>query len=250
MAKEDLIKNAKMAKKIWDELNDEELKKSFKRNFHIRPKTSGVTLVTTHPSKPMNGNEKVRIRTKRSTGKADCYFDEDFIRECANLNLSKENLGKLGITKGGKGFEANLQAWLINVINDCENQYNKELKEALGINEIYFIGSELIFQEDVVKKGQRPDIVIHDGNGIVYILELKTNKGYPRKDGKNPHEQVQEYIEKYKLDEQYKNLLLNYPMVEKLDKITEYRGVVVKGDKNTETIYKDEDTGEIRIPEK
>ncbi len=248
MAKNDVIENAKIAKEIWDELNDEELKKSFKRNFHVRPKTSGVTLVSTHPSKPMNGNENVRIKTKRSTGKAK-YFDENLIRKCANLNLSKENFEELGITKGDKGFEAHLQAWLINVINDCENQYHKELKEALKLNEIFFIGSELIFQEDVVKKGQRPDIVIHDGKGIVYILELKTSKGYPRKDGKNPHEQVQEYIEKYKLDEQYKKLLLNYPMVEKLNEIKEYRGFVVKGDKNTEKIYVDED-GIIRIPEK
>lgn len=249
MAKNDVIKNAKIAKKIWDEINDEELKKSFKRNFHIRPITSGITLVSTHPSKPMNGNENVRIMTKRSTGTAEYYFDEDFIRKCANLNLDKGEFDKLGITKGDKGFESHLQAWLINVINDCENQYNKELKEALKLDEIYFIGSELIFQEDVVNKGQRPDIVIHDGNGIIYILELKTSKGYSRKDGKSPHEQVQEYIEKYKFDEQYKELLLNYPMVEKLNKITEYRGFVVKGDKNTEKIYVDED-GDIRIPEK
>ncbi len=68
MAKEDVVKNAELAKEVWDGIND-----------------------------------------------------EDFIRKCANLKFNKEEFEKLGIMKGDKGFEAHLQAWLINVINDCEN---------------------------------------------------------------------------------------------------------------------------------
>ncbi len=108
----------------------------------------------------------------------------------------------------------------------------------------------MIFQEDVVKRGQRADIVIHDGNETVYILELKTGKGYPRKDGKSPYEQVKDYVEKYRKDKLYEKLLLNYPMAEKLKKIKKYEGFVVKGDKNTEKICRDENKNIIMIPEK
>lgn len=90
---------------------------------------------------------------------------------------------------------------------------------------------------------------MHDGNGIVYILELKKSKGYDR--GETPIEQVEGYIEKYKDDEKYRILLKNYPMVENLN-ITEYKGVVIKGDKDTDKIFADLEKGYtiIKIPEK
>ncbi len=251
MAKNSLIENAKITKEIWENLKDNKIKTNFKKNFHIRPTEVGITLVSTHFSKPMNGNKQVKIREK-SNGKASYYFDENFIKECANLKFNKEDWEKIGITKQNKRTEPYLQAWLINVINNCENKYNRELtelKQALNLENIYFIGSELILQENETKGGQKPDIVIHDGNGVVYFLELKTSKGYSREDGKSPEEQVKEYIKQYEGDKQYEMLLLNYPMIEKLNKIKEYKGFVVKGDKNTEKIYKDED-GIIRIPEK
>ncbi len=249
MAKEKLIENAKITKKIWEDLKDNGLKTKFKKNFHVRPTDIGITLVSTHPSKPMNGNENVKIRRK-----ANYYFDEDFIKKCANLKFKEKDWKDIGINGKTKKIESYLQAWLINVINNCENKYDKELselKKALNLENknIYFIGSELILQEDDTKGGQKPDIVIHDGNGTVYFLELKTSKGYLREDGKTPHEQVQEYIDTYGNDEQYKELLLNYPMVENLKEINECKGFVVKGDKNIKEIYYDKDEDIIRIPE-
>ena len=250
MSKGKLIENAKITKKIWENLKDNEIKAKFKKNFHVRPTDNGITLVSTHSSKPMNGNQNVKIKSR----KANFYFDEDFIKKCANLKFNEKDWKDIGINGKNKKIELYLQAWLINVINNCENKYDKEIsefKKALDLENknIYFIGSELILQEDDTKGGQKPDIVIHDGNGTVYFLELKTSKGYLREDGKTPYEQVQEYINTYGNDEQYKELLLNYPMVENLKKVEEYRGVVIKGDKNTDKIYKDED-GVIRIPEK
>lgn len=150
MSKDDVIKNAKLAKERWEDLQDKELKIAFRKNFHIRPTSEGITLVSTHPDKPMNGNKAVKIRRK-----AQYFFDEEFIRKCVNLKSNSDEWKKIGITKGDKGPEAHLQAWLINVINNCENKYDKELfelKKALNVKDVYFIGSELIFQEEKTKR--------------------------------------------------------------------------------------------------
>lgn len=239
MSKENLLKHAKEAKEIWDNKLSKSSKNTFVKFFHIRPTSSGFTIVSTNSEKPMNGNNKIN----------SCSKLEELISIC-NEELEKENINwnRLGIEGGYKKTEADIQAWLINVINNQNNKfdlYYQELTSALEVKNLYFIGSELIFQERTTKGGQRPDIVAHDGDGTVFLLELKCSKGDSIEEARN---QVNEYVKIYQNDEAYKKLLLNYPMTRNLNNIEKYVGIVVVGEKGRMHIEK---TGNkvIKIPE-
>lgn len=238
MSKENLIKHAKEAKEIWDNKLSNISKNNFTRFFHIRPTASGFTIVSTSPEKPMNGHANIKSSNL-----------ENSINLCSE-EIKKESIdwNKLAIQGGYKGIEADIQAWLINVINNYNNKfdsYYQELINALEVEKLYFIGSELIFQENTPKDGKRPDIVAHDGEGNIFLLELKCSKGDSIENAKN---QVDEYVTIYQNDEAYRKLLLNYPMTRNLNKIVRYIGIVVVGEKEREHIEKVDDNV-IKIPE-
>ena len=64
MSKENILRRAKEAKEIWDNKLSKSSKNTFAEFFHIRPTSSGFTIVSTNSEKPMNGNNKINSCSK------------------------------------------------------------------------------------------------------------------------------------------------------------------------------------------
>ena len=236
MAIKDVLNNAEYGKKIYEELEEklEEIYK-FKKFFHIRPITDGFTIISTHPERPMNG---IKVR-KTKLKEAIIQISKSIEKENIDWNKAKLNSKEFPISGDSKG-EYRLQANFINTIT----KGNKQLNNILEVNKLYFIGSEMILQENRTKEGKKPDVVAIGDNGKVFLFELKTSKNKVD----DPKTQVEKYIETYENNEPYKNLILNYPMT-KIDRINKYEGWIVRGNKDIEDIIKIQDNY-IEIPEK
>ncbi len=126
--------------------------------------------------------------------------------------------------------EYRFQAYFINEIIN-----NEQFKNILGVKELYFIGSEVILHEGVRQTRRKPDVVAHDGRGKIFLFELKRNGSKDK-----AIEQVNDYIEYYGESENYKELLLNYPMTE-VKEIKEYNGWAVEGNEGKRNIEKVKD---------
>jgi hypothetical protein len=190
----------------------------FRKFYHLRPTSGGVTIVTTHPDFPLRGITVAK--TKLFGAVADILKSPQISAvETGGKQFHKG-------TKNGKN-EYPLQARFINDINGG----SLEIREKLGCKNLYFIGSEIILQEGTTSNGKKIDVVAADNLGRVYFVELKSNKNK----SDNPYNQVREYLDIYGKDgsknKDMEDLLENYPNYS-LPKITEFIGVVVKGDKD------------------
>lgn len=232
----DVLNNAKIAKEGWEEYNSKkenlETVTKFKKFFHIRPTTSGYTIISTHRDKPMNGifvnSSKAKVGAKEKT-KLKLQEAISIISQ----NIKGENIdwNEMKFKQTGRvDDEYRFQAYFINEIIG-----NEQFKNILGVKELYFIGSEVILHEGVKGKRRKPDVLAHDGNGKVFFFELKRSGS---KD--NSIEQVNDYIKYYENDENYKELLLNYPMTE-IKEIKEYIGWAVEGNEGKRNIEKIKD---------
>ena len=204
--------------------------------FHLRPTSSGITLVTTHESDAMCMRGIARISPTRSVEmlnmsaeavKNDGSVDwSNIVYKTKQGNSRRFPERKQQSINSKREKEFAIQAWLINKIVSG----NDALSKTLGVSELYFLGSEIIWQESTIKNGQRLDIVAHDDKGKVLFLELKdiSNKA------DNPEKQVKDYLETYSKDKYFKEFLLAYPSISAIGskKIESFEGWVVIGDCN------------------
>lgn len=230
----DVIKNAKIAKEFWSEYSkkkeNQEVITKFNQFFHIRPTTKGCTIVSTHPERPMNGIEIGSFkRVKKGEAITKQKLQECIEKIAAKVKGDKVEWEDLGFKNGKIKDESRFQAYFINEII-----HNAQFKEIVGVENLYFIGSEIILQEKQVSGGGRPDVVAHDGKGKIILFELKVGKN--KKD--NPIEQVNRYIKRYQDDRRYQELLLNYPAIKEVEQIDEYIGWAVGGDEGKKQMQK------------
>ena len=223
-----LIDNSKTIKKIWKNFVDENPHQQFGKWFHLRPTSKGVTIVTTHDSRPMRGIHVAKTKLNNvliainNVLMKQNFEIENAPWEALESVLAAEKIKERFIA-GFRNREFPLQARMISEMSD-----NSMIKEALGINYLHFAASEVILQEGVTEGGQKIDIVAHDGTGKVFFLELKSQDN--KKD--SPFEQVAIYVRDYgkigsKKNKDFEELMKNYPYP--IDSIKEYVGYVVIG---------------------
>ena len=232
----DVLNNAKIAKEGLEEYSSKkdnlETLTKFKKFFHIRPTTSGYTIVSTHKEKPMNGifvtSSKAKVGAKEKT---KLKLQEAISLISQKINGENIDWSKMKFKQTHRvDDEYRFQAYFINEIIN-----NEQFKNILGVKELYFIGSEVILHEGVKGKRLKPDVVAHDGKGKIFLFELKRSGS---KD--DPIEQVNDYIKHYGKNKDYKELLLNYPMTE-VKEIKEYIGWAVEGSEGKRNIEKVKD---------
>jgi hypothetical protein len=196
--------------------------------FHLRPTSSGVTLMSTHPDKLFRGIEKIAssrgaemleiaansvnknktdwdsVVYKKKTGEVSGFK----VRSQASLDKKEEK-------------ENVIQAWMINELV----KGNTELCKRFNADRLYFLGSEVILQEGTTSGGQKIDIVAHDGKGRILFLELKNIDN--EEDGV---EQVKGYLNTYSKNKDFMEFLLNYPCLPPVNLVKSYEGWAVRGD--------------------
>jgi hypothetical protein len=223
MSKEDLRNNARKAKEVLKEYPDGI------RFFHLRPTAEGVTLVTTHPDRAMRGIAGIAIsRAAQMLKLAAGAISGDSV-DWARIKYKKSSGDEQDMSErteeslnSKKEREFTIQAWLINKILEGDSA----LCEKLRAPKLYFVGSEIIWQEGTTQGGQRLDIVAHDGDGKVLFLELK-DKSNTADDGKK---QLLDYLNNYGNDKDFAEFLKDYPSASPVEKITAFEGWVVIGD--------------------
>jgi hypothetical protein len=222
LSKAVILHNAKSAKEVLTEF----------RNpvpfFHIRPTSGGVTFVTTYPAKAMRGITEIpparagqMLRLAQSETRNDTvdFSKIHYIRKTGRVDEFPERMQKSLSEKQEKEFA--VQSFIINKIVDGDESLIKKF----NVENLFFAGSEIIWQETVVSGGMRLDILAHDGKGKILFLELKDE----RNTGDDPCGQVREYVNNYGNDDEFKKLLLNYPAIPEIRKISSVEGWVVIG---------------------
>ena len=226
MSSQTILANAKKAKCILADMSGIHEKLKW---FHIRPTATGVTLVSTHQDRMMRGIQGVAISklgqllaTAASAVSDDGGIDWDTITYNKQCFIKRTTESKK--RKNEKEFRH--QAQFINeIINN-----SKVFSDELHVAELFFLGSEVIFQLETTSDGQRIDVVAHDGNGKVLFFEFKSSDNA----GDNPHEQVVGYIKKYRNNEDFQELLRQYPAIHTLDaESIVFEGWVVRGDETS-----------------
>jgi hypothetical protein len=216
--------------------------------FHLRPTARGITLVTTHPDPDMAMRGISDIAPPRCIAMLDlaasfvngASVDWDSVKYVIKpgKNVIKPEK-KRGFTKRKAGSRENkpekeftIQAWLINEIV----KGNADLCKRLRVSDLYFLGSEIIWQEGTPNKGQRIDIVAHDGEGQVLFLELKAEsnmKGRPKSAYNRAYDQMLKYLKIYNShDEEFSEFIGHYPSIPPIEKVKSFKGFVVTGDCN------------------
>ena len=224
MSKKKVMENSKWAREIWVEKI--KICPELGELFHLRPTSGGITLVTTHESRKLNG---ISLATKQSLNIAldkiikSLQINDDLQNVLKELNFSEEN--KLE------------NIYQRNLINDIIK--GNVMRESLNMSSLIFIASELIFSENHDGNG-RIDVLAYGDNSL-YFIELKT----PSNIIDTPVTQLKNYINSYKNDPLFFELINTYPNSKKLNvniKETKIIGVVVIGfSKNpTELITVDE----------
>lgn len=208
------IKNAQIAKNVWNTLPKEKQKK-IRKYFHLRPTSTGVTIVSTLPIAPMRGIN-VSKESELQNNLEEIFNNYQTITSDDN-DKAKDALAGLGFKKRdiGEGvlLEESFQAMMINMMNDENGKGYKIFKDSEPIK---FLASELIFE----KGPNRIDIVGYDDNSL-YFFELKKKRTFKV-------EQVSNYVGYYEnkrmvLDE----LLSNYPINALSVKDKKIKGVMV-----------------------
>jgi hypothetical protein len=169
----DIIDYAKMASGVWNGL-DEKNQNDLKKNFHLRPTESGITIVSTVPNFAMRGITGIKdeITLKDTLN----YLSKKIPRINADkektVNSTMKSLGFKQRNEDNKlkksDLEEDVQATMIRTMTGDDN-----LKKKLGLKEpMQFIASELIFSAD---EKNRIDIVGFDGETL-FFLELKRKR--------------------------------------------------------------------------
>lgn len=191
------MKNAIMASEVWNTFKEDQ-QKLLKKYFHLRPTSSGVTIISTLPIAPMRGIiNRNRAELKQNL---DSLFNQFPRITSANdkkaLSVLKDMKFKDRKTEHNE-LEEYSQAVFINSMAD-----NKKLQEVLNSNyPVRFIASELIFE----KGPYRVDIVGFDGKDL-FFFELKKGRTFKV-------EQVVDYRKYYTDNEKMLDeLLFNYPI--------------------------------------
>jgi len=187
-------KNAKFAQELWDEFENEHREMGhinetdeFKKNFHLRPTSKGATIVTTMDILPMNGivcESKKEIKEKLK----DIYH----VFQAGKGTDIKAKLMELGFPEKGRrthnSIEVEFQAEMISGMSD-----NVALKEKLQVNDLIFLASEFILQENETRDGKKIDIIGYNGDKRLFFFEVKRSN---KPSGKGDV-QVEEYVNVY-----------------------------------------------------
>ena len=229
-----VIENAKDAKRIWDEKIDEKTKAKFRKYFHLRPTTGGITIISTHKEKYMNGIEVSKCNLEQGIVKcAEALCNEEKLNE-VNIKLKNGNTRTFPTTKR-PNKEYTMQAKFINEIV----KQNIELKKFFDVVNLHLIGSEIILPG----KKDKIDILAYGNTNEnkykLFFIEVKEAKGDKKE---KAFEQVRRYMKTYIEDKDFITLINNYPMLEENIDITKFEpeSWVVKGNTNeTKISYKD-----------
>lgn len=190
---ESIIENASMAKEQWSTFLSEAPaadREALRVNFHLRPTSDGVTVVSLLPEAPMRGIDTIGRE-------ALCSVLEKIKSERKGLTAEKSERRRQALSDCGFGErktagerEENIQARMIHGMLLGRPQYE-------GIT---FVTSEL-----TIKKGNRFDIVGLKGETL-YLFELKARLT------ENAFSQVERYkahVAEHR--EEFKRLLEVYP---------------------------------------
>lgn len=231
---------AKTAKKELEEFKNEnpDAYEKFIEWFHLRPGSNKVTIVTTHHDRPMRGIYIGRTKVKSAAEfLAGCITDNKTIDwdKIANTYNSGKGFaaggGSNGKINGNKEYPH--QANMINDLHD-----NKKLKNLLGVKNLYFVASEVVFSRRNEKR-KKIDVVAHDGEGKVFFFEMKA----PDNKLDNPVKQVKEYLEMYgkkgEKNKIFEEMLKCYPQ-NPIAKINEYVGYGIIGYSENPVLDKNE----------
>ena len=214
LAVAEVIKNVDWSQKVWREAV--KFHPALSGFFHLRARSKDITVVSTHPDKPMNG----RYCNKRG-GNCKPALSE-FLTSLANEidHLDGAQLTKLEFERKGTS-EDSLQAQFINDINAGRVD---GLKKALGVQELLFVASELILFEGGDESMLRPDVVAL-GDGNIFLIEMKTLDSPD-----NEVSQALHYVKYYQHMEAYYKLINGYLGEEKVAcRKTKMIGVGMRG---------------------
>lgn len=223
-----VLKNTRIAAEQWDVFAAQcEDMEAFRNAFHLRPKSDGVTIVSTLRIKPMRGAHSAKTKVAqflKELHKQELHLesnDEKIIYEKKELLKYKkfENRKKPKEKKAEETYQ-------VKMIKSMSG--NKELKSFLNVNELYFIASEFILhQQNDASKRERVDIIGYDGLNKIFFFELKT----PENAKDKPDEQVVKYLNRYSKvrREETLDVLLNYPINSIKTRDVEFQGYAVYG---------------------
>lgn len=168
----------------------------FKKKFHLRPTSSGVTIVSTLDEKPMRGIHCAKTKVNEMLKRLDALITSD--------NNLMDELEKLGFQNRKKSeeeiAEEKYQAQMIVGMSD-----NEALKEYLKVEKLIFIASEFILLHDSNGKSSRDriDIVGYDGKERLFFFELK----HPDNTKDDALKQVKRYVDTYSEEKNKKDML-------------------------------------------
>ena len=154
----------------------------FAVHFHLRACSGKITVVSTHPVKPMAGCDVSRNSLQRELEALAEAIDAGRIADHLQVD------DRFKVRKKGQD-EARFQARLISELNTSAAG---ALKEALGVKELRFISSEVVLYRKGDKSKKVMDVIAL-GDGKIYVIEMKTLQG----NVKRAVEQVREYLNHY-----------------------------------------------------
>lgn len=200
-----IIKNAKVASKMWDEflisINDAE---TFKECFHLRPTSKGITVVSTLPYAPMRGTEETENGVLTTLNDLHENLPE-LLNDDQEASLA--TLNQIGFKKrsNSNALEENMQAQLIQGLIKNEPVYNS----------IQFVASEFNLE-----KWHRFDVV-GIKNKTIYIFELKKERTTLAPS------QLRGYINHFNTHKKSFESVLNVYPGATIDTIDEVKGIVI-----------------------
>ena len=225
---EKVLNNTRTVAEQWDIFTTQcEDVDAFMKAFHLRPKSDGVTVVSTLEYKPMRGAHSAK--TKLAQFLKELYTEELHLankNDTNNKNAIKvltQKKFKDRITSKQKKVEESYQAKMIISMSE-----NIALKSFLNVDNLLFISSEFILHPQSDKRKRlRVDILGYDGLGKIFFFELKA----PGNKKDKPDEQVVKYLDRYSIDrrEETIDVLSNYPINSLKTRDVEFHGYAVYG---------------------
>jgi hypothetical protein len=209
-------KNAEAAKGIYEELcRDKRLAPDFNMYFHLRPTSSGITIVSTLSDAPMRGMTNVK------------KGELEKILSALNDEIRSGDTGKVANVLHEK-YEVKKRKTKNAISEKSEEEvqadFIKLLSRQSGYEGIKFVASELMLNEK-----KRFDVVGIEGKTL-YVFELKKGKDH------NVMKQIAGYIEQIDNKENKKDfsdILSVYP--NNAVNFSEIKGVVVTKRDGNET---------------
>jgi hypothetical protein len=206
MAINGVLKMAEWSQETWRKALDEF--PGLSSNFHLRACSDCVTVVSTHPEKPMLG-----CYCKKKGGKSNPSLSTK-LAELGKVNhLNADSLSDFGFKCQGlakNGLKHNrvaedcLQAQLINDLTDKGLARACNFRKLFEVETLRFVGSEMILYEKGDEHMLRPDVVAL-GDGKLFLIEMKTADSM-----ENAVEQVKRYLDYYRSKKEYYDLINLY----------------------------------------